>query len=57
MVLKKGLNPLANKNTRILILGSFPGESSLLMNKYYANNENKLWTIIFKYFKKRLDKF
>jgi len=51
MNLKNGLNPLVNKNTNILVLGSFPGKSSLSSQKYYSNDENIFWDVMFKFSK------
>lgn len=39
--------PVANKNAKILILGTMPGKKSLKMQEYYANNYNAFWKIIF----------
>lgn len=38
--------PIAAPNTRVLILGSMPGEKSLQMNQYYAHPQNVLWRIM-----------
>lgn len=42
----KGLQPLVYKNTRVLILGSFPGRLSLQKKQYYANPANDFWKIM-----------
>ena len=39
--------PIADKNSKILILGSIPGAKSLEMKQYYAHPQNKFWKIIF----------
>jgi hypoxanthine-DNA glycosylase len=38
--------PIVDENCRILILGSMPGERSLLLNQYYANSSNQFWKIL-----------
>lgn len=43
---KTSLLPIANASTRILILGTMPGDLSLKLNEYYANPRNRFWKII-----------
>ena len=38
--------PIANRNARILILGSMPGKESLRKGQYYAFKQNAFWRII-----------
>ncbi len=45
-MLLKGLPPVIDENTEILILGSFPGPESLRKKQYYANNRNYFWKIM-----------
>ena len=40
---KKCLEPWVDDKTRILIVGTMPGEESLNQQTYYANSRNKFW--------------
>lgn len=42
----RGLAPLVSPSSRILILGSFPGEESLRKKEYYAHERNGFWKIL-----------
>lgn len=43
---KEGLAPVIAKTSRVLILGSLPGDMSLSMQQYYANPRNQFWGIL-----------
>jgi TDG/mug DNA glycosylase family protein len=41
-----GLPPVLDPQTRIVILGSFPGEASLSAKRYYAHPRNQFWRLL-----------
>ncbi len=44
--LKKSFDPISNEKSRILILGSMPGDTSLELQEYYGHARNRFWKII-----------
>ncbi|OIO02808.1 DNA-deoxyinosine glycosylase [Candidatus Desantisbacteria bacterium CG_4_10_14_0_8_um_filter_48_22] len=48
-----GLKPIVDQDTKLLILGSIPGNSSLKNKEYYSCKNNHFWKIIFKTFSKK----
>jgi double-stranded uracil-DNA glycosylase len=46
LMAKTGLGPVVDERTRIVILGSFPGEESLRLQQYYGHPFNSFWKIM-----------
>ena len=44
--LKNSFEPIIDKNSKILILGSLPSDKSIERNEYYGNKTNQFWNII-----------
>lgn len=42
----RGLDPIASRNAKVLVLGTIPGRQSLAMGQYYANPQNAFWFIM-----------
>jgi hypoxanthine-DNA glycosylase len=43
---KFGLPPIAPPDARLFILGSLPGDASLLARRYYAHPTNQFWRLL-----------
>lgn len=43
---KSAFPPVVAPGTRVLILGSLPGEASLAAGRYYAHPQNQFWRLI-----------
>lgn len=45
MSLKRAFDPVVDANTRLLILGSLPGDASLKAGQYYGHPQNGFWRL------------
>ena len=54
MSIQKGLPPIYNADSEVLILGSFPSEESRKSRSYYSNKANSFWNIICEYYNEPL---
>lgn len=43
---KRCFAPVMDKLTRLLILGSLPGDKSLAVQEYYGNRQNQFWRLM-----------
>ncbi|MEJ6788672.1 DNA-deoxyinosine glycosylase [Brevundimonas sp. BR2-1] len=46
MSAKRAFDPVTDANTRLLILGSLPGDASLKAAQYYAHPQNAFWRLV-----------
>lgn len=46
MSLKRAFDPIVDADTRLLILGSLPGDASLKAAQYYAHPQNAFWRLV-----------
>lgn len=43
---KRCFDPVVDDRTRLLVLGSLPGEKSLVLQQYYGNRQNRFWMLM-----------
>lgn len=49
-MIKYSFEPISNKEATILVLGTMPGEQSILLNQYYGHSRNNFWKLLFTIF-------
>ena len=45
-LLRRSFGPITDSRTRLLVLGSLPGEESLARSRYYAHPRNQFWLLM-----------
>ncbi|PZR12172.1 MAG: DNA-deoxyinosine glycosylase [Flavobacterium psychrophilum] len=48
--MKKAFSPIVDYDSKILILGTMPGEKSLELQEYYGNRGNQFWRLMYSVF-------
>ena len=48
--LVQGFDPVYDKDSKVLILGSFPSVKSRRVEFYYGNPQNRFWRVVCSYF-------
>lgn len=46
IVRKRCFDPVVDTRTQLLVLGSLPGEKSLVLQQYYGNPQNRFWMLM-----------
>lgn len=44
--MKQGFAPVADRHTRLFLLGSLPGDRSLALGQYYGHRGNQFWKLV-----------
>ena len=50
MAERTGLPPVVDSNSRALVLGSLPGETSIQARQYYRHGTNRFWKVVYEAF-------
>lgn len=48
--IKRGFSPVYDKNSKLLVLGSFPSVKSRQTEFYYGNRQNRFWRVMCSHF-------
>jgi len=48
--MKAAFAPIESKDSKVLILGTMPGERSIEINQYYGHKGNQFWKLMFDIF-------